>query len=206
MSSRDKILSVLDGSEGKKPAAPPTALRPEYRLDGSDLHALFIQQAEKQQAQTLRVDMAADAPALLKRRWQIEGAPCPVHITPASPLEKLPWQQAGFEILPYTKASEMQNSASLALAAIAETGTLAVRSSVTNARGINFFVDNHILFVSAKDFFLLFEDFWSERLAEAQSIHLITGPSRTADIEQELYLGAQGPKSLWIVIYKNFGG
>jgi L-lactate dehydrogenase complex protein LldG len=35
------------------------------------------------------------------------------------------------------------------------------------------------------------------------TINLITGPSRTGDIEQTLELGAHGPKALAVLIVKN---
>lgn len=170
---------------------------------------LFIQQAKKQSAEVLQVDDAAAALPLIKSHWQqTQRNPSgfPIYLSASSPLEKLPWARRGFETRSYKKQLGMKNGASLALAAVAETGSLIVPSSPTNARGINFLIDNHLVFIAASRFFLLLEDawqaLWPQPLAAAAAIHFITGPSRTADIEQTLFLGAQGPKRLWVIVYE----
>jgi L-lactate dehydrogenase complex protein LldG len=89
---------------------------------------------------------------------------------------------------------------------IAETGTLALFSGSANPTTINFLPENHIVLVSQKDILRHYEEIWPRirrRFGKGQmprSVNLITGPSRSADIEQTLILGAHGPVRLHIII------
>jgi len=188
-----------------KLSAPPQPVLPEY--PNANLIKQFIKQAQEQSAQVLQVVQAKDALSLIRSQWQqmrLSKDAFSIYLSPLSSLARLPWVQVGFKIHHYDKQLEMKTSASLALAAVAETGSLLIPSSQTNARGINFLIDNHIVFISTARFFFFLEDAWGALPPKSRSaaIHFITGPSRTADIEQQLFLGAQGPKSLWIVIYE----
>ena len=48
------------------------------------------------------------------------------------------------------------------------------------------------------------EDVWARLRAQSKAmprtVNMITGPSRTADIEQTIQLGAHGPRSLHVII------
>ena len=206
MKSRSLILKALNSSS--KPSPPPILPNPvQPKYPEANLVERFIKRAEEQSAQVLQVAQAEDALSLIRSQWQQIGVnknDNSIYLSPLSSLARLPWAQVGFKIHHYDKQSEMKTSASLALAAVAETGSLLIASSQANARGINFLIDNHIVFISTARFFFLLEDAWSALPPQSSSaaIHFITGPSRTADIEQQLFLGAQGPKSLWVVIYE----
>jgi len=89
---------------------------------------------------------------------------------------------------------------------IARTGT-ALLSSAYFGRKINYFAEYHI--VIAKESQIVWDI--SEAIENLQAkfgkdlpsmISLVTGPSRTADIEKTLILGAHGPKKLKILILK----
>lgn len=95
-----------------------------------------------------------------------------------------------------------------ALAGIAETGSLALASGTDNPVTLNYLPDLHIILVSATDLLATLDDLWP-RLRRAttnsrwpRSINLITGPSRTADVEQTLQLGAHGPRKVLVVQYR----
>ena len=209
MKSRSLILKALNSSsKPSKPSSPstlPNPVQPKY--PEADLIKRFIKRAKEQSAQVLQVVQAEDALPLIRSQWQqigINKNDNAIYLSPLSSLAKLPWARVGFKIRHYDKQSEMKTSTSLALAAVAETGSLLIASSQANARGINFLIDNHIVFISTARFFFLLEDAWSALPPQSSSaaIHFITGPSRTADIEQQLFLGAQGPKRLLVVIYE----
>jgi L-lactate dehydrogenase complex protein LldG len=97
-------------------------------------------------------------------------------------------------------------SVSHAFGAVAETGTLLLTSGRDNPTTLNFLPDNHIVVLQAKDIAgnleavlaRLREKFGIDALPRA--INLITGPSRSADIEQKLVLGAHGPRRLHVVV------
>lgn len=91
-------------------------------------------------------------------------------------------------------------------AGIAETGTLALTSGQDNPTTLNFLPENHIVILRETDIVASYEDVWDRvraghgRGKMPRTLNLVTGPSRSADIEQTLILGAHGPVRLHIVI------
>ena len=90
-----------------------------------------------------------------------------------------------------------------ALAGIAETGTLMAASGPDHPTTLNFLPAVHIVVLQADRVVGTYEEAW-ERLREAgalpRTVNLITGPSRTGDIEQTIFLHAHGPGRLHIVL------
>jgi L-lactate dehydrogenase complex protein LldG len=93
-----------------------------------------------------------------------------------------------------------------AFAAVAETGTLVLTSGPDNPTTLNFLPDVHIVVVSASDVAADFETMMARLRARfgagamPRVVNLITGPSRSADIEQTLILGAHGPRKLHVIV------
>ena len=91
-------------------------------------------------------------------------------------------------------------------AAIAETGTLMLISGPQTPTTLNFLPDTHIVVVRVEQVVASYEDGWDQLRASGAGerlprvINFITGPSRTADIEQHIELGAHGPRRLHIVL------
>ena len=90
------------------------------------------------------------------------------------------------------------SSVSHAFAAVAETGTLVLTSGPDNPTTLNFLPDNHIVVIDANDVAGDFETVLA-RLREKfgdgmlpRVVNLITGPSRSADIEQRSSLARTG--------------
>ena len=69
---------------------------------------------------------------------------------------------------------------------------------------LNFLPDREIVVLEARNIVPHLEDAWTRlRQSDAfppRALNLITGPSRTADIEQTIQVGAHGPRSLMILI------
>jgi L-lactate dehydrogenase complex protein LldG len=87
--------------------------------------------------------------------------------------------------------------------AIAETGSLAVRSGPGCSRTVSLLPPVHVAVVTPRDFcFTMGELFAREagRIGEAACCTFITGPSRTADIELTLTLGVHGPGKVVVVV------
>ena len=92
---------------------------------------------------------------------------------------------------------------STAQAAIAETGTLVLESESERHRLVSLVPPVHIAIVNAADICLTL----GEALAAvgrgtdlSPTITLITGPSRTADIEMTLTIGVHGPQELYVIV------
>lgn len=92
-----------------------------------------------------------------------------------------------------------------ALVGLAETGTLMLASGPDSPSTLNVLPDTHIVVLRAGDVVGGLEDGWA-RLRAAhpdgppRTVHLVTGPSRTGDIEQTIQLGAHGPRRLHILL------
>ena len=98
-----------------------------------------------------------------------------------------------------------------AFGAVAESGTLMLVSGADNPTTLNFLPDTHMVVVDAKDVAGDYESLW-RRLREKfgdglmpRTVNLITGPSRSADIEQTLILGAHGPRRLHVMVVGEAG-
>jgi len=97
-------------------------------------------------------------------------------------------------------------SVSTAFCGVAETGTLALTSGSENPTTLNFLPENHIVIMRKSDVIGHQEDVWT-KLREAygeqvmpRTVNFITGPSRSADIEQTMILGAHGPIRLHVIM------
>lgn len=90
---------------------------------------------------------------------------------------------------------------------VARTGSVVVSSLGESGRRLNFYPPIHIVIANAKQLVDYPEDAikaMKEKygLNLPSMISLISGPSRTADIEKTLVLGAHGPKVLHVFIYE----
>lgn len=90
---------------------------------------------------------------------------------------------------------------------VARTGSVLVSSASESGRQLNFFPPVHIVMARATQLV----DYPADALAFMQEKYgtalpsmfsLVSGPSRTADIEKTLVLGAHGPKVLHVFIYE----
>lgn len=92
---------------------------------------------------------------------------------------------------------------SRAFCGIAETGTLVLRSGAGRPTTAAFVPPLHVVVLARATIVGAYEDAW-ERLRAAgpmpRTVNWITGPSRSADIEQTLNMGAHGPIRLVILL------
>ncbi len=90
------------------------------------------------------------------------------------------------------------------VAGIAETGTLMVRSGPDIANALHFLTDTHIALVDAARIVGAYEDAFALLRAGGaplpRNVTLITGPSRSSDIERILQIGVHGPRTLHVVV------
>ena len=96
---------------------------------------------------------------------------------------------------------------SVAELAVAETGSVLLAENALEARVVGMLTLTHFVLVSAGTLFPMLEDA-GKRLSELTKpgsdqrhyVSLVTGPSRTADIERTLTIGVQGPKALCVIL------
>ena len=95
----------------------------------------------------------------------------------------------------------LQGGITGALSAIAETGTLVIPSSKDRPLSASLLAEIHIAVISAAQIvWSLDEAMQNHEVRNASAITLITGPSRTADIEMTLTIGVHGPKELHVFV------
>lgn len=122
-------------------------------------------------------------------------------------LAALPWREA-WDIERAVGPAEAGDGAALSRAAVAaaETGTLFLVSGTDNPTTLNFLPEAHAILIAAADIVGSYEEAW-DRLRSVygegrlpRAVNLISGPSRTADIEQTIVRGAHGPRHLLVLI------
>ena len=90
-----------------------------------------------------------------------------------------------------------------AYAGVAETGSLVLLSSADSPTSLNFLPDNYLCILRRENLVKYIEDVWrrlrQEHTSLPRAINFITGPSRTADVEQTIQLGAHGPRRLHVI-------
>ncbi len=120
-------------------------------------------------------------------------------------------QLSTFDI-PFTNLAEDFEAMTCGITAceflIARTGSVLVSSAGDSGRQMNVFPPIHIILAKSsqmlnypEDALVAIQKKYSGNLPS--TITTITGPSRTADIEKTLVLGAHGPKELMVFILQN---
>jgi L-lactate dehydrogenase complex protein LldG len=176
----------------------------------------FIAEVERLSGRVLRVATAREAVesviSLCQERgwqrllaWEWDEIGC----------EGLPegLSQAGIEVAHSGSPSELANiPAGLtgAEAGLADTGTIVVRSGARRSQLASLLPPTHIALLPAErilpDMRSYFEKLdaqggASAHVREGSNLVFISGPSRTADIEQTLTLGVHGPRELIIIVW-----
>jgi L-lactate dehydrogenase complex protein LldG len=133
--------------------------------------------------------------------------PTSLRISEEPVLAALPWTLAPEINWQYGVAAPADGvGLSRAIVGAAETGTLFVVSGEGNPTSLNFLPGTHIVLLAAEDIVPAYEDAWDRLRALygegtlPRSVNWISGPSRTADIEQTIVRGAHGPQRLFVVI------
>ena len=96
---------------------------------------------------------------------------------------------------------------------VSETGTLLLLSGPQNPTSLNFLPLVQIIAVHERDIVGSYEEAWDGirlsvdmarrgALGLPRTVNMISGPSRTADIEQTIVLGAHGPRQLHVIILR----
>jgi len=216
--SRDVFLARIRhslGGDGRDTAAAERRLadRPRGPVPARGQLAaparldLFQAMAEEASATVVRLAAASDIPAEIARYLAQENLPAEIRLAPDPRLAALPWSDR--PLLTVTSGiSDGNDAVSLtsALAGVAETGTLALVSGPDTPTTLNLLPDTHIVVLSTGGIVGTYEEVWTRLRARygdgvmPRTLNFITGPSRSADIEQKLQMGAHGPRRLHILL------
>ncbi|MFC7051899.1 lactate utilization protein C [Hansschlegelia quercus] len=180
--------------------ARATTLSPRARIK------LFIEMAEASAATVSVVRDPAEAPTAIADFLRAHNLAPLLRRGPDPRLDALPFERTAIEVSVGRTYGDDPAGLSAAFGAVAETGTAVLVSGADNPTTLNFLPDNHIVLVDAATISATYEDIWDSIRASygagimPRTVNWITGPSRSADIEQILLMGAHGPRRLHIVL------
>ena len=217
MSARSDILGRLQGppGEGSDPfqqspaeriASPDPVLGEAIAQRIKDPVGHFKCRFEAARGRVHEVDALEALPQTLAQLLGEAGCAKDIAVDPA--LAPLGWEAAGLSIL--SEANEWTrdplSTATRALCGVAETGTLVCASSPGHDPRLDFLAHRHFVVLRSAEIFTTYEQAWAElrRLKRwPRAVHFITGPSKTADIEQTIEYGAHGPAHLHAILVKS---
>jgi L-lactate dehydrogenase complex protein LldF len=115
-------------------------------------------------------------------------------------LESMALERAGLRVI-HTADPAVKVGITAAQAAIAETGSLVICAGTGRPLAASLLPETHIAVIEVSQVFSSLEEtFRLSELSRASSVVLITGPSRTADIEMTLTVGVHGPGEIIVFI------
>ena len=221
MSSRDAILDAIrdsidrsrrrtdgDRTVQERLTRHPLGVLPQVPADREGLTGLFIERARTAAASgevVRREDIAPRVAQWLRQHNLAKQLRTGSDVR----LSGCDWVSNGLDITTGPSDGADLNGLSHALAGVAETGTLVLASGQDNPTTLNFLPENHIVLIEAS----AIEGNLEGAMAQVRNrfgagimprtINLVTGPSRSADIEQTLILGAHGPVRLHIMVVED---
>jgi L-lactate dehydrogenase complex protein LldG len=184
-------------------AHPEVHVQP--RVEGT-LVDRFIAKLEGVSATAARVSALVDVPQALINYLTAQSLPLTVVMATQSPLNEISWPQS-LTIEHRPARREDRIAVTGAFAGIAETGTLVLLSGPESPTTLNFLPDVHIAVLRREQIVVHIEDVWTRLRAQSKAmprtVNMITGPSRTADIEQTIQLGAHGPRNVHVILVED---
>jgi L-lactate dehydrogenase complex protein LldG len=223
-SSRDTVLGRVRQALGKTGTDPAALADAQAYLDAhargpvpafdADRALRFIRRAGDMESTVARVNHRDEIPAAVASYLNaLELAPALVaqlisqqsHCGVCWPeFADLDWAKAGLSIEARPTVGDDRLGITGVFCAIAETGTLVVVSGADTPTATTLLPDTHVAIVSANRIVDTMEDTFAlirkERGSVPRAINMISGPSRTGDIEQTIVLGAHGPFRVHILV------
>ena len=222
MQARDAILKKIrqsigvTGAEDDRRAAvrdrltkaEPGLIPERGQGDTETRIALFRKMAESVQASVGRVADSASVPEAISTYLRDHNLPQALRTGADPRLAALPFAEKTPALTVASGPSDGSDPVGLshAFAGVAETGTLVLHSGQDNPTTLNFLPDTHIVVVDAAEIAGDYETVWRKMREQfgkdilPRTVNYVTGPSRSADIEQTMLLGAHGPRALHIVV------
>ncbi len=193
---------------GRLATHPRQLIPARSRLPQAEQVALFVQNVEKEFGSVARVADADAVPGAVADYLAAQNLPTSLVMAPHPELREIPWSARPLLTIREGRAEPTDLvSVQHAFAAIAETGTLMLPSSPERPTTLNLLADTEIVVLRAARLVGAYEEAWDMLRAELgdmpRNVMLVTGPSRSADIEQTLELGAHGPRRLHVVLIED---
>ena len=209
MNAREKILGRIRDARAAKGALADT---PDSHLTRhprgpmppppEDLVACFKARAIKLSSDVLETHDRKNVPGLLANYLREKSLPSSGVCWPS--LVGLPWLAAGLEMQSRPAKDQDMVGVTGVFCAIAETGTLMLLGGAETPATTSLLPETHVAIVDPRRIVATMEDAWGLMREEVgqppRAVNFISGPSRTADIEQTVTLGAHGPYRVLLII------
>ena len=220
MSARENMLARIRSKVGHAPeearraavdariAQHPRNLIPARGI-GDEAHRLrvFTEMMQAVGGSVEVLDDINDVPQAVADYLGNSNLPAHVRRGADPVIAKLPWHRAGaLEVVKGRAEDTDRASVTRAFAGVAESGTIIQVSGEDNPTTLNFLPEVHIVVLEASAIFASYEEAWSKlRTAFGEgvmprTVNMISGPSRTGDIEQTIVRPAHGPKNMHVII------
>ncbi len=213
MTARDNILFRIRAAQGRN-GVPDDAEREAVRAyirahpqgprpaSGQERVARFRERVLSLASTWDEVDAQAEVPAATVKYLRENKLPPRAVCWPE--FVEHDWAGSGIEIEARNACGDDLVGVTGVFCAIAETGTLMMTSGPRTPAAASLLPETHIAVVSASRIVRGMEDAWELLRAETgimpRAVNFISGPSRTADIEQTVTLGAHGPYRVHIIL------
>lgn len=216
MSARDNILARIRKAHGRAGDVPtPSELaaigseiarhavgpQPAF-AHAPDPRAQFVHECDRLGTTYQDAPTLADMPRAV-RRYLDANALAP-RVVIWHEFAALDWAGAGIEVDDRPAQPDDRTGVTGCFCAIAETGSLLLLSSAATPKSTALLPETHIAFVPMRRLVANLEDAFAlarnERGEPPRSMWLISGPSRTADIEQTIVIGAHGPYRVHAIV------
>jgi L-lactate dehydrogenase complex protein LldG len=217
---RDRVLGRVRQALGKTGADAVAMAEAQTYLDAharghipafdADRVARFIRRAGDMESTVVQIGDRSEIPAAVAAYLGT------LELAPALAAQKslqgvcwpefadLDWARAGLTVEARPTLGDDRLGITGVFCAIAETGTLVFVSAADTPTATTLLPDTHIAIVSTHRIVDTMEDSFAlirkERGRIPRAINLISGPSRTGDIEQTIVLGAHGPFRVHILV------
>ena len=179
------------------------------RVSRAQQIALFVANVEKEYGTVARVRHVTDIPAAVADYLASQNLAPEIVAAPHPEFGEIPWSERPLLQIRKGRAGPADTvSFQHGFAGIAETGTLMLPSGPERPTTLNLLAETEIVLLRTSRIVGAYEEAWDLLRAKRgggdafmpRNVMLVTGPSRSADIEQALELGAHGPRRLHVVL------
>jgi L-lactate dehydrogenase complex protein LldG len=218
--ARERVLGRVRNALGRRDGDPQARARAEAYLAArthgprptlpTDLATRFMQRARDMESTIERVASVGEIPTRVARYLDALELPAALaaqksHAGVCWPeFEKLDWARAGLSIEARPTIGKDRFGITSVFCGIAETGTMVILPGVETPTATTLLPDTHIAVLRAGRIVPGMEEAFTlvirERGSMPRAVNLISGPSRTGDIEQTIVLGAHGPYRVHILL------
>ena len=216
MSARDNILGRIRKAQGRSGTEPTAAELAQVRADiarrapgpipaigrASDLQRQFTHACDRVGTSHGEVASLEDVPAEARR--YLDANALEPRLVGWHELAGLDWTSAGIALEDRPARGSDRASVTTCFCAIAETGTLLLLSSPATPKATALLPETHVCVASKSrlvpNMEAAFALLRAERGEPPRATWFVSGPSRTADIEQTLVIGAHGPYRVHVIL------